>query len=107
MTERQRALHRRLREEAPTLYQEVSRELASLPVGTSARVRLPARVEQVSWAQDFEGPAVLVTRTPRGLEYVEQGMQYFRKGWTRPRPRLLPMEGRIMMRFLKEWDLSW
>ena len=105
MTDRQRALHRRLREEMPELYQEVSRELAGYPIGHSARVRIPARFEQASWAQDFDGPAVLVTKTPRGLEYVEQGMQYCRKGWTRPRPRLLPMD-RLRMRFVKEFDLS-
>ena len=91
MTKRQRALHLRLREESPSLYQAVQRELAGLPVGTSARVRIPARFEMVSWAQGFDVTAVLVVSTPRGLEYVEDGMQYYRKGWTRPRPRLLPM----------------
>ena|SRR3990167_218730 len=105
MTGRQRALHARLREEAPAVYQAASQALAGHPIGTTARVRIPARFEQASWAQDFDGPALLVTRTPRGLEYVEQGMQYFRKGWTRPRPRLLPMD-RIRMRYVKEWDIS-
>ena len=89
MTKRQRALHLRLREESPSLYQAVQRELAGLPVGTSARVRIPARFEMGRLA--FDGPTVLVSSTPRGLEYVEDGMQYYRKGWTRPRPRLLPM----------------
>ena len=84
MTERQRALHRRLREAAPAVYQDASQALAGHPIGTTARVRIPARFA-------LDGPAVLVTRTPRGLEYVEQRMQYHRKGWTRPRPRLLPM----------------
>ena len=102
MTERQRSFHRRLREEAPELYRLVERELAGRPIGTSARVRIPTQFTDASWAQDFDGPAVLVTRTGRGLEYVEQGMQYHRKGWTRPRPRLLPM----VRRERKEWDLS-
>lgn len=105
MTERQRGLLRRLREEAPTLYGEAERALTGLPVGCSARVRLPVKFTDVSWAQSFDGPAILVTRTPRGLEYVEQGMQLYRKGWTRPRPRLLPMD-RLRMRMVKEWDIS-
>lgn len=91
MTERQRKLHQRLREEAPTLYAEVEKALANLPIGYSARIRIPHRFEDVSWAQDIWTPGFVATKTPRGIEYVEDGA-FYRKGWTRPRPRLLPQK---------------
>lgn len=91
MTNRQRALHQRLREEAPALYALAAQELSRLPIGCTVRVRLPARFEHQSWVQDFWGPAILVTKTDRGLEYVEAPL-FHRKGWTRPRPRLLPRD---------------
>ena len=90
MTDRQRALHRRLREEMPELYQDVSGDLSVMPLGTTVRVRLPQVFHPRPLAEIFTGSAILVTRTPRGLEYVDDGA-YYRKGWTRPRPRLLPM----------------
>ena len=90
MTSRQRRLHQRLREEAPSLYPEVEKALATVPVGYSAKIRLPTRFEDISWFQDPFGPAFIATKTNRGIEYVEDFVPT-RKGWTRPRPRLLPM----------------
>ena len=94
MTPRQRRLHQRVREEAPHLYAAAEKELSTLPVGCSVRIRFPTRFTDrftdVSWVQDVWGPAIIVTKTDRGLEYVEGGL-FYRKGWTRPRPRLLPM----------------
>ena len=90
MTDRQRRLHQRLREEAPRLYAEVVRELAAAPLGCSVRIRIPPRFEAVSWVSGLVGSGVIATKTDRGIEYVEDGA-FYRKGWSRPRPRLLPM----------------
>ena len=90
MTARQRRLHQRLREDAPLLYAEAEKELSTLPVGCSVVLRLAQRFEAVSWVQSTIGPAIVATKTARGIEYVEDG-PFYRKGWTRPRPRLLPM----------------
>lgn len=90
MTDRQRRLHQRLREEAPHLYAEVAKALSDLPLGCSARIRIPHRFEDASWAQDMWTPGFVATKTDRGIEYVEDGA-FYRKAWTRPRPRLLPM----------------
>lgn len=92
MTDRQRQFHQRLRDEAPQLYPEVERELSAAPLGCSVRIRIPPRITAASWAQDFWGPAFVATKTNRGIEYVEDSTFYHRKGWTRPRPRLLPMK---------------
>ena len=91
MTARQLRLHQRLREEVPRLYPEVAKELSNLPLGYSVRIRIPHRFEDVSWAQDMWTPGFVATKTDRGIEYVEDGA-FYRKGWTRPRPRLLPMK---------------
>ena len=90
MTKRQRLLHDRLRQEAPQLYQEAEKSLASLPIGCSARIRIPMQfqigsVMPLSWSI-----VLIVTKTPRGLEYIEETPGW-QKGWAAPRPRLLPM----------------
>lgn len=89
MTKRQRALHRRLREEAPALYELAVQELSRLPVGCSVMLRLSPRFEP-NRALDLCGPSIVVTKTERGLEYVESVP--LRKGWVRPRPRLMPRQ---------------
>jgi len=86
MTDRQRRFHQQLRE-CPYLHGDVEQALSALPVGTSVHIRLPRRFEAPSVT-----PALIATKTPRGIEYVED-RAFHRKGWTAPRPRLLPMRG--------------
>ena len=90
MTARQRALHRRLQASAPWHHTAATHALADRAVGHSVAMRLPASFElDVStWNPIVTGQTILVTKTPRGLEYVEQVLH--RKGWAAPRPRLLP-----------------
>jgi hypothetical protein len=85
MTANQRRFHEKLRSLSATLVPHVTKELADRPVGFSVVVRLP-----VDWstARSSAEGSVMVTKTPRGYEYVQ--LVYPSKRITAPRPRLLP-----------------